>query len=68
MQRDDAQGHVMNLCDCYVTEVMGAPVFLYSRWWVRVKYNSWGTLGVTDVMCASEAEASEVRVGFHFLA
>lgn len=58
----------MNLCDCYVTEVMGAPVWLYSRWWVRVRYDSWGSSAVTDVMLSTEEEASEVGVGYCFLA
>lgn len=58
----------MNLVDCYVTEVMGKPVYLYSRWWIRVKYDSWGSNAVTDIMCSSEAEAAKVGVGFHFLA
>lgn len=58
----------MNLCDCYVTEVLGKPVWLYGRWWVRVKYDSWGCIAVTDVMLSSEEDALGVGVGFHFLA
>lgn len=62
----------MNLCDCYVTEVMGKPVLLYGRWWVRVRYDETygfrGERSTTDIMLSSEKEAAEVAVGYCFLA
>lgn len=63
----------MNLGDCYVTEVLGKPVWLYGRWWVRVRYDESSLtpsefVGTTDIMLSSEAEALGVGVGYSFLA
>jgi hypothetical protein len=58
----------MNVCDCYVTEVVGAPYQAYGRYWVPVKYDCWGCIEQTDVMWASEDEAGKVGVGYCFLA
>jgi hypothetical protein len=57
-----------NLIDCYVTEVLGKPVYVYGRWWVRVRYDCEGVIGTTDVMLSSEEAALKVGVGYHFLA
>lgn len=58
----------MSLTDCYVTEVLGKPCYVYGRYWVRVRYDSWGSSAVTDVMCSSESEALKVGVGYCFVA
>jgi hypothetical protein len=44
----------MNLVDCVVTEVLGNPEFKYSKWFVNVKYNSWGSISETEVMFDTE--------------
>lgn len=57
----------MNLVDCYVTAVIGKPYRKFGRWWVDVEYNSWGSVSKTQLMFSTEAGASEVVVGHHFL-
>jgi hypothetical protein len=47
----------MNLTDCYVTEVLGYPYFKYERWWVSVKYESWGTVSNSEIMTNTKEEA-----------
>lgn len=58
----------MNMIDAYVKEVTGLPRFLFNKWWVPVKYDCYGTLSETKVMCNTLEEALEVRVGHKFLA
>ena len=62
----------MNLVDCYVTKVLSKPkygTFLEVEWWsVEVEYNSWGTKTSGSLVFPTEAEASKVEEGYHFLA
>lgn len=58
----------MNLVDAYVTEVMGEPYYIYEKWWVNVKYNSYGWQNdYTSLMFNTKEEADKVSNGFHFL-
>lgn len=58
----------MNLCDCYVTEVLGPPYRKFGKWWVDVSYESWGSPSKTQLMFSTEAGAADVTGGHHFLA
>lgn len=58
----------MNLCDCYVTEVLKPPFEAYGKWWVSVRYESWGTESETSVMCGTLEEAERIEAGYTFLA
>ena len=63
----------MNLCDCYVTKVLGKPVHhdeidLFGYWTVEVEYDSWGAPARTRLVFRSEYEANSVMEGFKFLA
>jgi len=56
----------MNLLDAYVTEVVNGPRFEYNKYWVQVKYDCWGTKGITDLMFNNEYEAANIKVGYKF--
>ena len=58
----------MNVCDCYVVELIGEPYKLYDRWWQKVKYESWGSISEHTLMFSSRESAEKVQVGDHFLA
>lgn len=62
----------MNLCDCYVTKVLGKPErgqFANVVWWtVKVEYRSCGRDAVMDLWQPSKEAAERVEKGFHFLA
>ena len=59
----------MNLCDAYVTKVIGEPVLKYGKWFLEVEYLSWSiTPEKTELMFSSLEEAQEVEEGFWFLA
>jgi len=58
----------MNLCDCYVTEVLSQPYRKFGNWWVDVSYESWGSTSKTQLKFSTEAGAAAVTVGHHFLA
>ena len=65
----------MNLCDYYVKEVLGKPVYHINEkekisWWeVNVSYfYDNGELKEKSLTFDSEEEASQVQEGYHFLA
>lgn len=63
----------MNEVDCVVTQVLSGPTYHQdcspAHWWtVKVEFNSWGTLGVTELDFLDEDEAKEVEVGYKFVA
>jgi len=58
----------MNLCDCYVKEILSTPYEAYGKWWVKVIYESWGTYSESTLMFSTQEEALGVQLGHHFLA
>ena len=68
----------MNVCDYYVEEVLGQPIFetvttpegvRYSWWKVKVSYfYETGELKIKDLLFDTELEACEVKKGYHFVA
>jgi len=57
----------MNLVDATVTEVIDMPYFKYEVWWRKVKYQSWGQPGQTELMFSTEEAALKCKTGFRFL-
>lgn len=64
----------MNLIDCYVTKVLGEPVWhdypeLPNKgWWtVLVTFDSYGRESDTNLSFKTLEEAQNVAVGYHFL-
>lgn len=57
----------MNLCDCYVTKVLGTPRKQYDKYWVTVEYNCYGIVSDKHLMFDTMADAESVTVGYHFL-
>lgn len=58
----------MNLCDCYVTKIIGEPHYEYNKWWLQVEYACEGVTSETDLMLGTLEEAEAVQIGHHFLA
>ena len=57
----------MNLCDCYVKEILSPVYTQYGKWWVKVSYESWGD-GESTLMFDTQEDAKKVCIGYHFLA
>jgi len=57
----------MNLLEAHVTEIIGEPYFKFNKWWVKVKYNCWGSFGETELMFYKENHAKEIKIGHKFL-
>jgi hypothetical protein len=57
----------MNLIDFVVTEVLSKPYFNY-LWCVDVIADGYGSKQKTTVHCQSEEDASQVDIGYKFLA
>ncbi len=58
----------MNLIDCYVTEIVGEPVYKFGKWFLAVKAESYGRESQSELMFDTEAQARAVKAGHHFLA
>lgn len=58
----------MNLCDCVVIEVTGPIKEKYDRWWVPVRYDSYGKESTSEIMCFSKDQAEHIGPGHWFLA
>jgi hypothetical protein len=58
----------MNLIDCYVTKILGAPYRKFGAWWVSVEYEAEGRPGTKHIMFRTEQAAKAATVGHHFLA
>ncbi|WP_442108743.1 hypothetical protein [Pseudomonas sp. NUPR-001] len=58
----------MNLIDCYVSKILGAPYRKFGAWWVDVEYEAYGHTSKTQLMFRSEQAALAAAVGHHFLA
>ena len=56
----------MNTIDFHVTEVLGLPYKLYSKWWVKVMANAYGRVTEETVMCNTIDEAHKVKIGYVF--
>jgi len=56
----------MNLLDAVVTEIISEPYFAYDKWWVKVKYNCYGSISETELMFYKENHAKELKVGYTF--
>lgn len=66
----------MNLVECVVTSVLGDPIKkgFYSDliceyinyWEVPVEYNSYGSIGETNLTFTTEEKAKEVKEGYIF--
>jgi hypothetical protein len=56
----------MNLIDCYVTEIIGAPYRKFGCWWVDVEYVSEGRPGKSNLMFKTEPAAKAVAIGHVF--
>jgi hypothetical protein len=57
----------MNLVDAYVVEILDQPHKLYGKWFLEVRYDSWGGLSDHSLMFNTKEEAENVVVGHHFL-
>lgn len=57
----------MNLVNCYVVEILGEPYEKYGRWWVSVRFDSYGVFSTTNLMFDSREEALAVKIGYEFL-
>ena len=55
----------MNLTEHVVTEVKSEPYFNH-MWCVDVLADSWGRISPATVMCDTEVEAGEVKIGYKF--
>jgi hypothetical protein len=58
----------MNLIDCYVSKILGAPYRKFGAWWVDVEYEAYGRTSKTQLMFRTEQAAQAATVGHHFLA
>lgn len=58
----------MNLVDCVVDVVLTEPAFAYNKWWIVVKYNSWGRFSDCRLMFDTKEEALAIKPGHKFLA
>ena len=52
----------MNLIDCYVTGILGAPYRKFGCWWVDVEYVSEGRPGKSNLMFKTESAAKAVAI------
>lgn len=52
----------LNLLDCCVTEIIGAPYRKFGCWWVDVEYVSEGRLGKSNMMFKTGAAAKAVAI------
>lgn len=57
----------MNLVDCYVTKVLGKPIFKYNHFFVPVEYDSYGRISTTEIMYETLEEAESIEIGYQFL-
>ncbi len=57
----------MNLVDCVVTQILSDPYIAYDKWWVKVKYNSYGREDVSTIMADTIEEARLITIGTKFL-
>jgi hypothetical protein len=57
----------MNLIDGYVTEILDQPHEAYGKFWLEVRYESWGHESESKLMFNTREEAENVVVGHHFL-
>ncbi len=57
----------MNLLDCVVTEIVREPYEIHNKWWVKVEYTCYGSRGFSDIMCKTEEEALNIKIGHKFL-
>ena len=57
----------MNLVECYITEIVGEPYYKFGFWWQKVKYNSYGVIGETELFDKEKLNFKTLKVGFMFL-
>jgi len=57
----------MNLVDCFVKEILSEPYQKYNKWWLDVKYDSWGRESKTELMLNTKEEAENIKVGHKFV-
>jgi len=55
-----------NLVNAIVEEILGKPYKEYGKWFLKVKYNSYGVLDTHTFMFDSKEEAEEIEVGHEF--
>lgn len=56
----------MNLVDCTVLEVLSEPYESYGLWCVSVKYDSWGSVSIGEIIGLTKEEAFCVAPGYVF--
>lgn len=58
----------MNLVDCEVTEILSKPFPVGNKWFLSVKYVSWGSYSETDLCFETKEIAESIKIGYKFKA
>ncbi len=57
----------MNYLDGYVVDILSEPIEKYGKWFVKIKYNCWGTTGEMDEIFNTKEQALKLKSGSHLL-
>jgi hypothetical protein len=57
----------MNYIDARVIAITGEPYANYNKWWLPVRYESYGRESDTKLMFNTEQEARDIQIGHKFL-